>query len=137
MSIVRSFVDGRSFIAGSPFRSAHFLAASIVGLASVVTDAYLVYRHWRTAPIGVLLILGILIGVQSLYQWWRILRYRRKIRALCSNGAGEDAVEATSIPESARVAAGGMIEVLFFSYGITFVASILIAFLLMRLDGLR
>jgi hypothetical protein len=135
MSVDRSFVDGHSFIAGSPFRSAYFLAASIVGLALVVTDAYLVYRHWQTTPIGVGLTLGILIGIQSLYQWWRILRYREKIRSLCSKGQDKDAAEANSIPESVRVATGGMIDALFFSYGITLVSLILIGFLLTRLDG--
>jgi hypothetical protein len=137
MSVDRSFVDGHSFIVGSPFRSTHFLAASIVGLALVVTDVYLVYRHWQTAPIGIGLTLGILIGVQSLYQWSRALRYRTKIRALCSKGADEVERGGSSIPAGVGVAAGGMIDLLFFSNGIIFFALILIGYLLSRLDGLK
>ena len=137
MSDIGNFLDGRSFAAGSPFRSLSFLVTSIVGLGSVVVDVYLIYRHWHTAPAYVAPILGIPIGIQLIYQWWRVLRYRAKIREIYSKGSDEEVKEGSPLDVAARVSARGMIDLLFFSYGITVFALILIGVLLSRLDGLQ
>ncbi len=137
MSDISNFLGGRNVPARSPFRSASFLLASIVGLGSVVIDAYLIYRHWHTAPAYVAAILSTPIGAQLVYQWFRVLRDRAKLRELYSKGSVEEAEGGSPLDVAARVAARGMIDLLFFSYGIAIFALILIGALLSRLDGLK
>jgi len=137
MSDIGNFLDGRSLPAASPFRSVSFLTASVLGLGSVIIDVYLIYRHWQTAPAYVAPVLGIPIGVQLIYQWWRVLRYRTKIREIYSKGSDGYVKGGSPLDTAAQVGARGMIDLLFFSYGITVVALILIGFLLSRLDGLK
>lgn len=134
MSDPTNCIDGNNFMTSSPFRSGYFLFATALGLASAVVDIYLIYRHWHTAPGYVVPILAIPIGLQLLYQWWRILRYRSKIRILCLTGQGDDK---RALDIGTRIAVGGMIDLSFYSNGIAFFALILIGCLLTRLDGLR
>jgi hypothetical protein len=47
MSDVGNFLDGCSFLTGSPFRSGYFMAMSVVGLGATALDVYLLYRHWE------------------------------------------------------------------------------------------
>ena len=129
MSHFGSFLDGRRFLAASPFRSLSFVIASIAGLCAVIIDVYLIYRYLNTATVQLALILSISIGVQLIYQWFRVLRYRAKIRDLYTKGSDDG----SHLDVAVRVAVAGMIDVLFFSYGITIVALILIGFLLSRL----
>ena len=137
MSDIGNFMDGRNLLTGSPFRSVYFLIASVAGTACIVVDVYLLYRHRQTLTIYAVLILSTLIGLQSIYQWWRTLRFCSKMRELYSKASEEGMKEGAHLDVALRVAAGGMIDLLFFSYGITFIALILIGFLLSRLDGLR
>lgn len=138
MSDIGNFLGGRSgFSERSPFRSASFLIASIVGLGSVVIDVYLVYRHWYTTPAYVAVILSTPIGAQLIYQWFRVLRDHAKLRELYSKGSTEETKDGSLLDVAARVSARGMIDLLFFSYGIAIFALILIGLLLSRLDGLK
>jgi hypothetical protein len=138
MSDIGNSLGGRSgFSERSPFRSPSFLIASIVGLGSVVIDAYLVYRHWYTAPAYVAAILSTPIGAQLIYQWFRVLRDQAKLRELYSKGSVEETKDGSLLDVAARVSARGMIDQLFFSYGIAIFALILIGLLLSRLDGLK
>jgi len=71
------------------------------------------------------------IGIQLIYQWFRALRCRAKIRELYSKGSDAD----SGLNVAVFVAARGMIDILFFSYGIALFALILIGLLLSRLEG--
>lgn len=138
MSDIGNFLGGHnSFFAKSPFRSVSFLVVSIIGLASLVIDVYLICRHWHTAPAYVAAILSTPIGAQLIYQWLRVLRDRAKLRDLYSKGSVEETKEGSLLDVAARVSARGMIDLLFFSYGTVIFALILIGALLSRLDGLR
>jgi hypothetical protein len=138
MSHIGNFHGGRSgFSERSPLRSASFLITSSIGLASVVIDAYLVYRHWYTAPAYVAAILSTPIGAQLIYQWLRVLRDHAKLRELYSKGSVEERKYGSLLDVAARASARGMIDLLFFSYGIAIFALILIGLLLSRLDGLK
>src|SRR4051794_24830986 len=121
-------VEGRSLPAAWPFGSASVMVVSIIGFAGVMIDVYLVCRYWHTAPAFVVPILAIPIGVQLVYLWWRMLRYRDKIRQLYLKSANDD----PSLSATVRVAAEGIVDVLLYSYGIIIVALILIGFLLSR-----
>jgi len=136
MSEIGNFLDGRGFLMGSPFRSVYFLITSVVGVGCIVVDVYLLYRYRQTLTISAALMLSTLIGLQLIYQWWRVLRYRAKILEAYSKGSEEEVKGGSPLDVALRVAAGGMIDLLFFSYGITLVALILVGFLLSRLDGL-
>jgi hypothetical protein len=131
MSNVGNFV-GRRSSAASPFRSLSFMVVSILGLAAVAIDVYLILRHWNTAPAYVVPILGILIGVQLIYQWFRVRQSGSKLQELCSKELDEGALLETAVLLATR----GIMDVLFFSYGIAVVALALIGLLLSRLDGL-
>lgn len=136
MSDTGNFTDGRGLLTKSPFRSGQFIVTSLVALGSILVDAYIVYRHWRSAGVYAALILSALIGVPLIYQWLRALRYYAKLRDLYSRS--DDETRASSpLGMALRVAAGGMINLLFFSFSITLLALILIGVLLTRLDGMR
>jgi hypothetical protein len=138
MSDIGNFLGGRtSFSSKSPFRSVSFLVVSIIGLGSLVIDVYLVCRHWQTAPAYVAVILSTPIGAQLLYQWFRVLRHRAKLRELYLKGSVEETKDWSLLDVAARISARGMLDLLFFSYGIAIFAMILIGLLLSRLDGLR
>ncbi len=137
MTNIGNFLDGRTLLVGSPFRSLSFLIASVAGAGSVALAAYLLFRHLQMLTVNAAVLLGVLIGAQLVYQWWRVLRYRSKIRALYLKSSGEDTKEGSPLDIAVRVAVGGLVDVLFFSYGIAFSALVLIGFLLFRLDGLR
>ena len=134
MSDVRNFVGGGN---NSPFRSVSFWFATVVGLGTVVIDIYLVYRHWHTAPAYVAFILSTPIGAQLIYQWSRVLRDCAKLRELRSKSSVEETKDGSLLDVAERVSVRGMIDLLFYSYGIAIFALILIGLLLTRLDGLR
>jgi hypothetical protein len=134
MSEVEKFIGGDEI---SPFSSVSFWAASVVGLASVVIDIYLVYRHWHTTPIYVAFILSTPIGAQLIYQWFRVLRDCAKLRELRSKSSLEKTKDWSFLDAIERASFRGMFDQLFYSYGIAIFALILIGLLLSRLDGLR
>jgi len=137
MNDLRTFVDGRCFLTGSPFRSMHFVVASTLGLVAFVVDVCVIYRHRETLNIYVAVVLGILIGVQIIYQWWRALRYYSKIRKLYAMRSEEEARAGTPLDIALRIAAGGITDILFYCYGMTLVALILIGVLLTRLEAVK
>jgi len=134
MSDVSNFIEGKNI---SPFRLVSFWAASVVGLGSVVIDIYLVYRHWHTAPIYAAFILSTPIGAQLIYQWFRVLRDCAKLRELRSKSSVEETKDGSFLDAAERASVRGMVDQLFYSYGIAIFALILIGLLLSRLDGLR
>jgi hypothetical protein len=134
MSDFRKFNHGGNY---SPFHSVSFWAASVVGLGSVVIDAYLVYRHWHTAPMYVAFILSTPIGAQLIYQWFRVLRDCAKLRELRPKSSIEETKDGSFLDVVERASVRGMIDQLFYLYGIVIFALILIGLLLSRLDGLR
>ena len=134
MSNVSDIVDGGD---SSPLRSLSFLIVTIVGLVSVVIDVYLVYRYWHTAPMYVAFILSTPIGAQLIYQWVRVLRDCAKLRELRSKSSVEETKDNSLLGVAERVYVRGIIDQLFYSYGIAIFALILIWLLLSRLDGLR
>jgi F0F1-type ATP synthase assembly protein I len=124
-----NLVEGRDETAAFSVRSSSFIAATIAGFVAVLIDGYLIWRYWGKAPNYVALFLGLLIGVQLVYQWLRVVRYCAKIRELDS----ESLDQGTPRDAALKLAVGGMLDVLFFSYGIISVALILIGALLARL----
>lgn len=134
MSEAGKFIDRGGL---SPFRSASFWAASAVGLGCVVIDIYLVYRHWHSAPVYVAFILSTPIGAQLIYQWFRVLRDCARLRELRSKSSVEENKDWSFLDAAERASFKGMIDQLFYFYGIAIFALILIGLLLSRLDGLR
>jgi hypothetical protein len=132
MDDFRGYIDGRSFLTGSTFRSGYFLSASIVGLCAVVIDVYILIHHWQALNKGAVVVLGGLIGVQLIYQWWRTLRYYSKVRELYSMRS-EDARDGTPLDVALRIAVGGLVDILFYCYGMTLMALIFIGVLLTHL----
>ena len=131
---VRSFLDGRSFLEGAPFRSGYFVITSVVGMGALLGDAYLVYRCWPMRNGLAVLGLAGLIAIQIIYQWWRIWRYYAVIRKLYSRKRLAEAEDGTALDAALRIAAGGLIDILFYSYGMVIVALAIIGLLLMRLQ---
>jgi hypothetical protein len=133
MDDLRTFVDGRRFLTGSPFRSVYFVVASALGFVAVTVDVYVIYRHRQTLNIYVALVLGILIGVQIIYQWWRTLRYYSKLRKLYAMRSEEEAKVGTPLDIALRITAGGLTDILFYCYGMTLASLVLIGVLLTHL----
>ncbi len=120
---------GRGHSAAFPFRQASFAAAAALGLICVAADVHLICRYVNTAPQYVVLTLSFPIGIQLVYQWWRALRYRAKLRELY-----KASVQTSCIDVVVRVAAAGIIDTLFYSYGIAIFALILVGALLHALE---
>lgn len=125
------FIDGRRFLVDSPFRSVHFLVVTALGLGAFVVDVYILYRYRPPAHEFSLVLVGVLVLIQLVYQWWRILRYYRRIRRLYSERAGSQVVEDSSPVDLAlRIAAGGLVDLLFYCYGIALILLVLIGFMM-------
>jgi hypothetical protein len=137
MNVTRSFIDGRKFLSGFPLGSAYFVVVSLVGLAAVVADVYILSRHWHTLGSFGVIILAVLIGVQLIYQWSRTLRYYSRVRELYLRKSDEEAQDGSPLDLALRIAAGGLTDLLFYCYGMTLLALILVGALLTRLDGVR
>jgi hypothetical protein len=134
---IRSFLDGRRFLKDSPFRSGYFWVVSAMGLAAILVDAYILYRHWQSLNVFVAILLGVPIGAQLIYQWLRTLRYYSRVRELYLRKSDEEAQDGSPLDSALRIAAGGLTDLLFYCYGMTLVALILVGALLTRLDGVR
>lgn len=132
------WLDGSKLLTGSPFGSIPFLTASLLGLGCVVLDLYLIYRHWTILNPNTFLMLVLVIGVQLVGLWWRVLRYYAKIRSLFSEGASTN-VETGEAPVNTalRLSAGGITDILFWSYLLNLALLLLLSNLLFHLDGLR
>ena len=103
-------------------------------MGALLGDAYLVYRCWPMRNGLAVLGLAGLIAIQIIYQWWRIWRYYAVIRKLYSRKRLAEAEDGTALDAALRIAAGGLIDILFYSYGMVIVALAIIGLLLMRLQ---
>lgn len=126
---MQSFIDGRCFLTRSPFRSGYFVVITAMGVASIALVVYLLCDYWRDLNTFVAIILALPIGSQLLYQWLRALGYYSKIRDLYSKKPTDGVLEAGS-DEALRIAAGGITDVLFYSYGMILCSLATIAALL-------
>ena len=134
---LRNFLDGRKFLSTTPFRSGYFMVISVSGLLALVANSYVAYRLWLTISTQAGLLLGILVGIQIVYQWWRALRYYNVIRRLYSMRTGSDAAEGSPLDAALRIAIGGLTDILFYSYGTLLVTPIVIGALLRHLERVR
>src|SRR6266849_6453545 len=116
MSDIGNFIDGRGLLTRSPFRSGYFVVASLMALGGLLANAYMICRYWRAMGVYGAFVLGSLVGVEQIYQWWRALRYYAKLRELYS-GSDIEMREGSPLGIALRVAAGGIVDLLFFSYG--------------------
>ena len=124
------FIDGRCFLADSPFRSAHFLVVTALGLSAVVVDIAILYRNRHAAHEHSLVLAGILVAIQLIYQWWRALRYYSKVRSLYAQRLGDEAREGSPLDLALRTATGGLADLLFYCYGIALVLLVFICLLM-------
>ena len=111
--------------------------ASIEALGVVLLNAYLIFRYWRAFPSYAVLLLCIPIGMQSIYQWLRALRYYARVRALYHRGAAEEITAGDHQEVALQAAIGGMTDLLSHSYTMVLLAQVLIWALLTHLDGIR
>lgn len=129
MSNINNSPEVLSASAVLSFRSASFIAATIACLLAVLLDGYLIWRYWGKVPDYVPLVLSLPIGVQLVYQWFRVRQSCAKAQELASQRAHQE----TSLDPALQLAVRGMLEVLFVSYGIIFIALSLIGALLGKL----
>ena len=135
MGDIGNFIDGRGLLTRSPFRSGYFVVASLMAVGCLLASAYIICRYWRAMGVYNAFVLGSLISVEQIYQWWRALRYYAKLRELYS-GSDVEMREGSPLGIALRVAAGGIVDLLFYSYGTILFILILIGVLLGRL-GVR
>lgn len=137
MTNFRGLIDDRRLLTRSPLHSIHFSITTAIGFAAVTVDAYVLHRHWDTVGAGIVIGLGILIGLQIIYQWLRALRYYSKLRELYSMKSAEETRSGSTVDMALRIAAGGLTDILFYCYGMTLLALVIIGVLLTRLDGAK
>jgi hypothetical protein len=130
MNDFRGRLDGRCFLTDSPFHSAYFVIATAVGLGAVGLDLYLLVHRWQAMNRHFAMILGALIGLQLIYQWWRTLRYYSQVRQLYSMRPEGEAKEGTPLDLALRISAGGLTDLLYYFYGTILLALVLIEGLL-------
>jgi hypothetical protein len=105
-----------------------------LGFGALVTDIVLLVRYHYLLDAIASVALGVLVGVQLLYQWWRTLRYCARIRTLYSMKSADEAKEGSPLDLAIRIATGGLTDLLFYCYGITLVMLVVVGVLLMRLN---
>jgi len=132
--IPRSFIDGRCFLTGSPFRSAWFWVITALGIGALVTDVVLLIQYHHLLDSNASVALGALVGIQLLYQLWRTLRYYARIRTLYSMKSADEAKEGSPLDLAIRIATGGLTDLLFYCFGITLVMLVVAGVLLMHLN---
>ncbi len=137
MSEIGNFIDGRGLLTKSPFRSWYFLLVTVLCLGSIMIVAYLIYMHWQALGLGAICFLVVFICVQAINQWWRALRYYSRLRKLYAAETDGEAKARSPLDIALRIAAGGITDLLFYSFGTTICSLILIRFLLTRVDGIR
>ncbi len=123
-------IDGSRFISGSAFRSPRFLVLTALGFAVLVVDLIILYLNRRAEHAASLVVIGGLVAVQLLHQWWGILRYYSRIRSLYAAAKLEGEVrEGSPLDLAVRIAAGGLADILFYGYGIALILLILVGLL--------
>ena len=106
-------IDGSRFFSQSPFRSAYFLAVTLVFLACTTYDLFLVLRYWHRLTTPALLTLW-MVGCGVGGAWMRALRYHRRIRCLLGDEISIEAKPGSALHVALSVAAAGMNDALFF-----------------------
>jgi hypothetical protein len=101
-----------------------------LGFITLATDVYLIWRFRYALRINVAIVLALPIGLQLIYQWWRALRYFRKVRELYSAKLDYEAKDGTPLDAALRVATGGISDILFYCYGIELMSLVVIWWLL-------
>lgn len=125
-----SFIDGRRFLTGSPFRSPHFLVVTALGLGAILLDMLILYRSRHAAHRYSLVLAGALVAIQIIYQWWRTLRHYSRIRSLYTQKLTNEAAEGSPPDLALRAATGALADLLFYSYGIMLILLVLINLLM-------
>jgi hypothetical protein len=132
-----NIIDGRDILIRSPFRCYHFLITTVIGLAAVSWDAYLINRYWNILSTGTIVLMSLAVGAQIIYQWWRTLlcygRLRRYASAIQAELSGAD----NDFEMATRMAAGGIAEALLFCFFIILMEVIVIGALLAQIENLR
>jgi hypothetical protein len=137
MSNTFPYIDGRRFLTQSPLRSTWFLIPTALGVAALIIDAALLVRYQHLLNVNASIALGALVGAQLIYQWWRTLRYYRKIRELYTTKAGDEAEDGSPLDLALRIAAGGLSDVLFYSYGMALIMLIVTGVLLAHMNQFK
>lgn len=126
----RNLIDGGLFLKRAPLHSWFFRIASVLGAGCVLADIFLIWRYYSLLPAGVVVILGVFVGVQAVYQWWRAIKYYAQIRHLCAQNPQADTGEQFPRDDALRLAAGGITDLLFYGYGMTLVTLIMMGLIL-------
>jgi len=130
------YIDGFGLLTRSPFRSAAFLTTSFAGLCCIGADTHVVYQHGGSSGMQSVLTLCLLLGVQVVYQWWGALRCLNRMRGLFSE-AHMEAAAGSPLLIALRVAAGGMLSLLFFCYCMVLLELVIVGALISRFDSLK
>jgi len=134
---LRNFLDGRKLLSAKPFQSGYFVVTGMTGVAALLANSYVAYKLWLTISHQAALILGALVGLQIVYQWWRALRYYGVIRRLYAMKSDLEATENSPLDAAIRIAVGGLTDILFYCYGMLLVTSIVIGALVRHLERIR
>ena len=137
MNEVGNFPDGQKLLTGSPLQSGYFLSMSMLGLAALLWDVYLICQYWHSLNMYFIWALIGFIGIQLIYLWLRVVRYFAKLRSLYIPGFYEETKGGSSLDIALRIATGALNEILFYSYGLILCTLILVGVLLGHLYGAK
>jgi hypothetical protein len=97
----KNVYGGETFYQKPPFRSAFFVADSLMLLSATAIDIYIIAVHKSilSGP-GILRLLGVLLGMWLL--WWKARASHQQIRVLLDSGSiqkdgGKSAIETLSL----------------------------------------
>ena len=124
-------IDGRTFLNGSPMRSIYFRIVTVLGLCIVTIDGYILVRYWRIVPAALVSLLGVLIGVQTVYQWWRALYYYRLIRQIYNAEIAKGG-NPESNGAALSIAAKALTDMLFYSFAMILLLLIVVELFLVH-----
>lgn len=108
--------DGLLSVHSPMQRSFYFWFATFLGICCIAIDIYIAAAHWRLIRGREFSILTVPIGLQVVYQWWRVLRYENKIKALVDNLNNDRMQAETIVNEMPSIARGALMDVLLWSF---------------------
>ena len=131
---IRGLLDGQRFLVQRPFRSGCFVVMSAVAVLCLLIDAVSVFHSTGAPNERLVLFLGIAIGLQVVALWRRAVRYYSHIRQLYASRQLDVASNAT-LDLVIRIAAGGLTDLLFYSFGMLVTALVMVWGLLTHFGG--
>jgi hypothetical protein len=126
-SVLSSNNDGLLLTLRPLLKSPYFILASLLGIASLTLDIYIVYEHWDSLIQSKRLLFPVLIFFQIMNIEIRVVQHYMRLRQMCEN---EKFHEYSSMQKIIALAYGGLTDTLLWSFLLIFLLLFFVTILL-------